>query len=34
MQVGDVDADNNDGCEDMQMRFYCACARFSPYLLP
>ena len=22
--MGDVDADNNDGCEDMQVRFYCA----------
>jgi hypothetical protein len=23
--VGDVDADNNDGCEYMQVRVYCAC---------
>ena len=22
--MGDVDADNNDGCEGMQVRIYCA----------
>lgn len=28
MQIGgevDADADNNDGCEGMQVRVYCAC---------
>lgn len=29
---GDVDADNNDGSEDMQVRVYCACLPDSLFI--